>query len=407
MPGGGLGYFMIRFDHYRRRLLQLLFLIALPRAFPPEGRIGWLFLIISCTAFLICTIPDIGGTGERSLLWARTAVSSELVLASFGAALLIFSPLLLFVPLSAARLASLFSGLSGWKKRALIVIPALVPLGAGLLTVPPDLFLFPAAAVSAPAALFFVLQLIREQETLRLETEKSLQTKEAILSTLAHEIRTPLTVIQSTVDIMCEGRVGPLDQRQKEFLQSVGSNVRRLVTLSDTILASIKVESAWFTISLHPIDLRKVIKNVAAHMQPVLEERNIEMRYSFPQLLSRPPADEGWIHQVLVNLVHNAVKHMRSGGKVIISVNENEDAVVVSVSDNGSGIRLNERTKVFNEFFQGDNWSDVQLEGAGLGLAIVKRVIEKHNGRVYVGSVEHVGTTVSFTLPLREEKNDE
>jgi signal transduction histidine kinase len=398
---------MIRFDRYRRRFLQLLFLIALPQAFPPEGRTGWLFLFISCAAFLVCTVPDIGGIGERFPLWSRAAVSSELVLASFGAALLLFDPLLLFVPLSAARLASFFSGLTGWRKNALIVLPALVPLGAGIVTASPGLFLFLTAAVSAPAAVFFILQLIREQELRRLETEKSLQTKEAILSTLAHEIRTPLTVIQSTVDIMCEGRVGPLDRRQKQFLQSVGSNVRRLVTLSDTILASIKVESAWFTISLHPIDMRKVIKSVASHMQPVLEERNIEMRYSFPQLLSRPPADEGWIHQVLVNLVHNAVKHMRSGGRVIISVNENEDAVVVSVSDNGSGIRLNERTKVFNEFFQGDNWSDVQLEGAGLGLAIVKRVIEKHNGRVYVGSVEHVGTTVSFTLPLHEEKNDD
>lgn len=180
----------------------------------------------------------------------------------------------------------------------------------------------------------------------------------------------------------------------------MGSNVQRLVTLSDTILASIKVESAWFTIKVKPIDIRKVIKNVALHMRPILEAKGIELRYSFPKLLSRPPADEGWIHQVLVNLVHNAVKHMRRGGSVIISVNENEQAVVVSVNDNGSGIRTGEQPQVFTEFFQGGILSGAQLEGAGLGLAIVKRVIEKHNGKVYVGSVEGSGTTVSFTLPL-------
>ncbi|WP_319563188.1 HAMP domain-containing sensor histidine kinase [Marispirochaeta sp.] len=396
---------MIRFDLYLRRLLYLLFIFFLLLDFSAYAGNQTILLIVSASAFFAGVFFSEVWWGERSLFRERVITGLGIVLASSAAALFSFLPFLFFVPLFAARIGILFSDDSGWKPRVVVFLSAVPPLVAGIGSGPVAFTMYPSAALAASGAAYFSMLYYREQKAVRLETEKNLQTKEAILSTLAHEVRTPLTVIQSTVDILCEGRVGPLNQRQQQFLQSVGSNVRRLVTLSETILASIKVESAWFTISLQPIDIRRVIKDVSVHIRPVLEEKQIELRYSFPQLLSRPPADEGWIHQVLVNLVHNAVKHLRYGGRIIISVNENEQAMVVSVSDNGSGIRLGERAKVFNEFFQGDSWSDEQLDGAGLGLAIVKRVIEKHNGKVYVSSVEHVGTTVSFTLPHNEDKD--
>ena len=396
---------MARFGSYLRRLLYAAFLFFMLLSFPADWKQRIFLLAVSSLSFLAGLFFARLWQGERSLFRERMITGLGIVLASSAAALFAFPPFLFFVPLFAARIGVLFSEESCWQQRSVVFLTAFPPLLAGIGSDPSTFALYPAAAFAASGAVYFSLLLYREQKSVRLETEKNLQTKEAILSTLAHEVRTPLTVIQSTVDIMCEGRVGPLNQRQQQFLQSVGSNVRRLVTLSETILASIKVESAWFTISLQPIDIRRVIKDVAVHIRPVLEEKKIELRYSFPKLLSRPPADEGWIHQVLVNLVHNAVKHLRYGGRIIISVNENEQAMVVSVSDNGSGIRLGERAKVFNEFFQGDSWSDEQLDGAGLGLAIVKKVIEKHNGKVYVSSVEDVGTTVSFTLPHTGEDN--
>ena len=394
---------MARFDRYLRRLLYIVFLFFLFLAFPNDWEQRIILLAVSGVSLLAGLFFAEIWWGEHSFFLNRLVITSELVLASCAASFFSLPPFLFFTPVIALRMGLLFADESGWKQRIALVMTSVPPLLAGIAASPPALTLYLAAALASSCTAFFPMLLYREQKSIRLETEKNLQTKDAILSTLAHEVRTPLTVIQSTVDIMCEGRGGPLSPRQHQFLQSVGSNVRRLVTLSETILASIRVESAWFTVSLHPIDIRRLIKDVAVHMRPVLEEKQIELRYSFPKLLSRPPADEGWIHQVLVNLVHNAVKHLRYGGRIIISVNENEQAMVVSVSDNGSGIRLGERAKVFNEFFQGDSWSDEQLDGAGLGLAIVKKVIEKHNGKVYVSSVEHVGTTVSFTLPHHEE----
>ncbi len=263
----------------------------------------------------------------------------------------------------------------------------------------------PLSALAGAGTASITLLIQKREEEKRVPLKKSLAAKDAILSTLTHEIRTPLTVIQSTIDIMMEGRTGPLTPQQQKFLSSVDSNIRRLVSLSETILASIKVESNWFSVQLSPIDIRRVIKKVVLHMKPVTEENQLHLSYSFPQIISRPLADENWIYQVLVNLVHNSIKHLHPQGKINISVNENEQGIVVSVSDNGEGIKTKERLKVFDEFFQGDLYSAANLNGAGLGLSIVKRVVEKHNGRIYFGSVKGLGTTVSFTLPV-ERKED-
>jgi len=134
-------------------------------------------------------------------------------------------------------------------------------------------------------------------------------------------------------------------------------------------------------------------------MLPFIDSRDQKLKYTYPNLLSKTIADENWIQQVLINLIHNASKHVGTNGRIIISVTENEQCIVVSVSDDGSGIVNKEKPKIFSEFYQGSESEDENMDGVGLGLSIVKNVIEKHNGKVYVGSVAGLGTTLSFTLP--------
>lgn len=230
-----------------------------------------------------------------------------------------------------------------------------------------------------------------------------LENRESLLSTLSHEIRTPLTIVQSSVDMILESRTGPVNAIQAKFLQSTATNIRRLITISENILTSIKVEKTWFKVTPVPLDIRKTVIDVADQLEGILSGKNQKLKYSFPKRLPRPFADEQWIQQVLINLVHNSSKHLEHGGTIIISVVENELCIVVSVSDNGSGMSELDRMKAFSEFYQG-NVENVtrEMDGFGLGLTIVKRVIEKHGGKVYVGSVESLGTTVSFTLPKKE-----
>ena len=226
--------------------------------------------------------------------------------------------------------------------------------------------------------------------------------KNKLLSTLAHELRTPLAVIKTSSEILLEERPGPVNEIQKRFLTGIRDNTLRMVSFADSILASIKVEYAWFRMKKKERDIRPVIKKVCNDLEPFVQSRNQTLTYSYPNLLSKTIVDSNWIQQVLMNLIHNASKHIGEKGRIVVSVNENEQCVVVSVSDDGSGIINDDKPKIFSRFYQGQDIEGLpedNFDGVGLGLSIVKNVIEKHGGNVYVGSVSGVGTTFSFTLP--------
>ena len=254
----------------------------------------------------------------------------------------------------------------------------------------------------------YILDKISKETELDMKAEIEAQQtqidgKNKLLSTLSHELRTPLAVIKTSTEIILEERPGVINKTQKQFLTAVLDNTMRMVRFVDTILASIKVEFAWFRMNKKPMDIRTVIKKVCSDLSPFISSRDQTLKYTYPNLISRTIADENWIQQVLINLIHNASKHVGAKGRIIISVTENEQCVVVSVSDDGSGIINQDKPRIFSEFYQGSEIEDENMEGVGLGLSIVKNVIEKHNGKVYVGSVAGLGTTLSFTLPKEGE----
>jgi two-component system phosphate regulon sensor histidine kinase PhoR len=226
-------------------------------------------------------------------------------------------------------------------------------------------------------------------------------TKEAydrMLATLAHEIRTPLTIMQTTQNVLISQVPGPLNPRQLKFMESIYINTQRLITFSENMLSLIKLQQEWKPNLSSTIDLRALVKQVVEAMQPMIDLKRQQIQYSFPALLSRPKADETWIHQVLVNLVHNASKHTDEGGLILITTTQDDEQVVVTVTDNGQGLIGSSRTTLFEEFYQ-ENQQGAYQDGYGLGLSIVRTIIERHGGHVYITSSKELGTMVSFTLP--------
>ena len=257
---------------------------------------------------------------------------------------------------------------------------------------------------------FMVIRAMKEHESeLKAEIDaqqKQIDGKNKLLSTLSHELRTPLAVIKTSSEILLEERPGDVNPTQHRFLKAIQDNSIRMSSFIDSILASIKVEYAWFRMKKREKDIRGVIKKVCTDLGPFIQSRNQTIKYTYPNLLSKTIIDENWIQQVLINLIHNASKHVGKNGRIIVSVNENEQCVVVSVSDDGTGIINEDKPKVFGEFYQGkeyDGSAEEAFDGVGLGLSIVKSVIEKHRGNVYMGSVSGMGTTISFTIPKVEE----
>jgi len=230
--------------------------------------------------------------------------------------------------------------------------------------------------------------------------QSKIKRKNELLSTMTHELRTPLSVLRTSLDLLREKRPGPLTEQQQVLLESSADNVLRLIRFSNSILAAVKIDSSGFELSRSPVDLRTIIRSVCREMKPWLNEKGVELRYSYPNLLRKVMIDPTWIGQVIINLIHNAGKHLDRGGRVDVSVIDNDSSLVVSVADNGRGIGSADKPHIFVEFYQGRD--NERLDGAGLGLTIVRDVIHMHGGEVYVSSLEGVGTTLSFTLPDSE-----
>ena len=151
-----------------------------------------------------------------------------------------------------------------------------------------------------------VYRLWRRQFQQAEAARESLNSKNLLLSTLAHEIRTPLTVIRSGVGLLREERPGPLNETQSRFLSTVAENINRLMNLSDNLISALKVEGESFKLHRERQDIRPLLRSAAELMKPYLEERGITLSYTYPNLISRAWMDAEWTQQILINLIHNA-----------------------------------------------------------------------------------------------------
>lgn len=264
-----------------------------------------------------------------------------------------------------------------------------------------NLLPFLLIAVLSQTGIVLLLNIQNRTNKMKYEYMKKLvDNKNKLLSTLTHELRTPLAVIKTSNELIMEERPGPINETQRSLIHSSIENTNRLNALVENILSQVKVEFAWFSMKQQPLDIRNIIRKTALDIKPYLDTKKQILKYNYPSLLSKTIGDKRWLEQVLLNLIHNGSKNSPEGTEISISVQENEQCIVVSVYDRGSGIDNKEIPNVFNEFYQSTDPSKDLNEGAGLGLTIVKDIIERHRGEVYISSMPHAGTTVSFTLPL-------
>ena len=236
----------------------------------------------------------------------------------------------------------------------------------------------------------------RERERwqlIRLREEE--KRKSELLSTLSHELHTPLTMIKGAVDILLEGRPGPINYTQITFLQTISQNGERLIRLVEELLAQARAEAGWVEIKPKLIDIRDPMKKTIRDIRPLVAQKRQVIRLDYPQVLPRVMADEAWIQQVMTNLICNASKYTSEGGNIFVSLMENQQCILVSVTDDGAGISQAERERLFEPFFRGDHTQ----RGTGLGLTIIKHIVEMHGGKVYVDTTLGRGTTFLFTLP--------
>ncbi len=226
--------------------------------------------------------------------------------------------------------------------------------------------------------------------------------KSEFVAAVSHDLRTPLTSIQGYIELL--PRVGPLNERQEQFIARVDASLKSITDLINDLLDIRRIESE-LDLEMEPCDLREIVDDVVGRLNRMAQEKGQDLRWERPEELPLVQGNARRLAQVLDNLVNNAIKYTQDGGWIAVTATVDNGHVVVSVSDNGRGIPLEEQPRIFDKFYRVESEDARGIGGTGLGLAIVKGIVERHHGRVWVDSKPGVGSTFSFILPMIEEES--
>ncbi|GEM_PF-1398189 len=220
--------------------------------------------------------------------------------------------------------------------------------------------------------------------------------KSDFLAAVSHDLRTPLTVIKGSVDLL-EGEANTLSPLQTRLIDGISRNTDRLMGMVEQLLEMIQIQDGRIHLNRQLLDVGEVVVETVEAMTVARQPRGQTIHLKDIQS-ARVLLDRNRIQQVLTNLVGNACKYGPENMPVDVSMCVGEREVTVSVHDQGPGIPLEEQKRIFEKFYRGE--SDTKLaEGAGLGLAICRSLVELHGGHIWVDSWPGRGTTFSFSLP--------
>ncbi len=224
--------------------------------------------------------------------------------------------------------------------------------------------------------------------------------KDDFISTVTHELRTPLTSVRALAEILHDNpNIGK--SQKKQFTQIIINETERLTRLISKVLDLQKIESGRMEWQVTPINIKKVINDALTALSQLLKEKGIRSQLNLPQKVPAALGDRDRLFQVMVNLISNAVKFCEPhGGLITINLWIKNNYLQVDVIDNGIGISKENQKIIFDKFRQVKDTSRGKPTGSGLGLTITKRIIDYHNGKIWVESEPGKGTAFSFTLPI-------
>ena len=237
-----------------------------------------------------------------------------------------------------------------------------------------------------------VVLIIQDITLLRQQDEM----KRGVISTVSHQLKTPLTSLQMAIHLLLTEKLGLLGPKQGELLAVAREESERLQTIIDNLLDISRIESGKVKMNFASVSPGLLVLNGVEPFRRSAQEQGLLLSTGVPPGLPDVRADAMQIGHVLSNLLSNALKFTPSGGNVTVSAREEGDRVLFSVSDTGIGIPDGYKEKIFEKFVEVPG--DVDRRGAGLGLSIVKEIVVAHGGDITVEGVEGKGATFTFSL---------
>jgi two-component system, OmpR family, phosphate regulon sensor histidine kinase PhoR len=229
------------------------------------------------------------------------------------------------------------------------------------------------------------------------EIERAETTRRDFVANVSHELRTPLTSISGYVEAMLD--MHSVDPVAREFLGIILKNATRMTRLTEDLLALAQVESADFKLALRPLAAGTLVEDAANSLMPVVQDAGMTMEIGETVSVT-VLADPDALQQVFGNLVENATKYGRSGGKLRLGARGNEEQVEFYVQDFGPGVPFEHQRRIFERFYRVDKARSRESGGTGLGLSIARHIVNAHGGDIRVESELGKGATFFFTLPV-------
>ena len=232
--------------------------------------------------------------------------------------------------------------------------------------------------------------------------ERDRKLERRLTTDVAHELRTPLMAIQSTVEAMVDGVFEPNEER----LETVNSEVQRLSRLVDAILKLSRLENRSSPMKKELLDVGDLISGIISTHEAYVNDSGLKLVYEVERdVIVR--GDSDMIRQATANLISNAVRYTPEGGTITVSVSSNDGMCAIAVRDTGIGLSPDEAKMVFSRFWRADAGRTRERGGLGIGLSVVKEIVERHNGHVTVEGEKGKGACFTIMLPLYSEESEQ
>ena len=225
------------------------------------------------------------------------------------------------------------------------------------------------------------------------------QMRQEFFSNVSHELKTPITSIQGFAELLESGMVTD-EATKKEFLSRIKKETRSMTNLIDDILMISKLESKQHEVAFAPLRIKPLIEDIISSLSSVAQLQGISMTLDCEDITYYANAQQ--IHQLVNNLMSNAVKYNRENGRVQVTVKQEANNLLIAVADTGIGLPKASQGRVFERFYRVDKGRSKKMGGTGLGLSIVKHIVQFYNGSISLESQVNVGTTITVRLPNKE-----